>query len=745
MAGPIFARVPPELDFPKEEREILRFWKERGIFEKTLGEARAARHASSSTRGRRRPTACPHNGHVLTRVIKDLFPRYKTMRGWSVPRKAGWDTHGLPVEVEVEKELRIHGKAAIEEYGVEPFVKKCIESVFRYTSEWEELTERVALLGRPGRRVRHLPPVVRRERVVGARASSSRRGCSTRATRSSGGGRRAARRSARARWGRGTRRSTIRACTSRSRCVGRGETCRSLVWTTTPWTLPSNMYAAVQPDFDYVVVDARRTARASSSRRACVEALAKKLGELDGRARDEGRGARRHSRTRRRSTLFAERRRAAATTVVWRVIAADFVTLDAGTGIVHIAPAFGEDDHDAHRKHRAATGPTLPLFCAVKPDGTFVERFERYAGRWVKDCDKEHPARPQGRGPARPRRAVPPRLPVLLARRHRPAHPVRAPRLVHPHDGAQGPGHREQPRRPLAARAHQGGALRRLPRQQRRLGALARALVGHAAQRLDLRPGRRAQGRAAERRRDRGAQPARVRALPRRAREADPTLSEHLIVHKPWIDQVTFPCASVRRRPCAACPRSSTAGSTRAACPSRSGAIRTRGLEGAVRAELPGRLHQRGDRPDARLVLLAAHDLDARLRRRSAVPAPRTRRASCSGTSSDKEGKKESKSKGNYTPPEIILDEVAMEFAVVDGEPDARKGARRRSRSSAARTSRGSTCRTARHVRVYRARRARRAPCELALRAQEAAAARRRPAPRTTARRSASCRRRRPT
>ena len=115
----LFAKVSPELDFPTEERETLRFWKERGIFQKTL--------AKPAPRGNfvlpRKPTAngcLPHNGHVLTRVIKDVFPRYKTMRGWTVPRKAGGDTHGLPVEVEVEKELRIHGKAAIEEYGVEP-------------------------------------------------------------------------------------------------------------------------------------------------------------------------------------------------------------------------------------------------------------------------------------------------------------------------------------------------------------------------------------------------------------------------------------------------------------------------------------------------------------------------------------------------------------------------------------------------------------------------------------------------
>ena len=131
-----------------------------------------------------------------------------------------------------------------------------------------------------------------------------------------------------------------------------------------------------------------------------------------------------------------------------------------------------------------------------------------------------------------------------------------------------------------------------------------------------------------ERRRDRGSA-TRTRSITSTTRkQADPTLSEHLIVHKPWIDQVTFPCADVRRRRCAACPRSSTAGSTRAACRSRSGAIRTHGLEGALRAELPGRLHQRGDRPDARLVLLAAHDLDARLRREQ-KPAARTPYKTC--------------------------------------------------------------------------------------------------------------------
>src|ERR1700694_5038068 len=129
--SPLFDTVSTELNFPEEERRILAFWKERRIFEKTL-EARRSSPIGSFYEGPPTANGLPHNGHVLTRVIKDLFPRYKTMRGYHVPRKAGWDTHGLPVEVEVEKELRIHGKAAIEEYGVEPFIVKCVDSVFRY-------------------------------------------------------------------------------------------------------------------------------------------------------------------------------------------------------------------------------------------------------------------------------------------------------------------------------------------------------------------------------------------------------------------------------------------------------------------------------------------------------------------------------------------------------------------------------------------------------------------------------------
>ena len=131
------------LDAPSAlEASVLEFWKSADIFAKSL-QRPSPKGDFVFYEGPPTANGMPHNGHVLTRVIKDLFPRYRTMRGYRVQRRAGWDTHGLPVEVEVEKELGIHGKAAIEAYGLEPFARKCIESVFTYTREWEDLTDRV--------------------------------------------------------------------------------------------------------------------------------------------------------------------------------------------------------------------------------------------------------------------------------------------------------------------------------------------------------------------------------------------------------------------------------------------------------------------------------------------------------------------------------------------------------------------------------------------------------------------------
>ena len=138
----MFKDVPSQFDFPAEEKRILKFWDERGIHEKSQ-KAREGGKSFVFFEGPPTANGLPHPGHCLTRAMKDLFPRYKTMTGHHCLRKGGWDTHGLPVEVEVCKELGIHSKEEIEHYGVEPFNRKCLESVFRYTKEWEELTRRL--------------------------------------------------------------------------------------------------------------------------------------------------------------------------------------------------------------------------------------------------------------------------------------------------------------------------------------------------------------------------------------------------------------------------------------------------------------------------------------------------------------------------------------------------------------------------------------------------------------------------
>ncbi len=287
----VFDKVPAEMNFPAEEKEVLSFWREHRIFDKTLEQSKG-KPPFVFYEGPPTANGLPHNGHVLTRVIKDLFPRYKTMRGYYVRRKAGWDTHGLPVEVEVEKELRIHGKAAIEEYGVEPFIARCIDSVFRYTRRVGGPHRAHRLLGRPRRRVRHVPQELRRERVVGAEPSSSPEGPSLPRSQGRlvvGAGRHGAQR------GRGRAGvpapSTIRACTCAFRSTERADTAL-VVWTTTPWTLSSNMYAAVKADVDYVTVQHGNEKLVVAA--ALREPLAKKLKTELAVARDvQGQGARR--------------------------------------------------------------------------------------------------------------------------------------------------------------------------------------------------------------------------------------------------------------------------------------------------------------------------------------------------------------------------------------------------------------------------------------------------------------------
>ena len=303
------------------------------------------------------PTAngMPHPGHCLTRSIKDVFPRYKTMRGYRCERKAGWDTHGLPVEVEVGKELGIHSKEEIEAFGDEPFIQKCQQSVWRYMQEWQQLTRRLGFWVDLERSLRDLSPKLRRKRLVESENICSIAGCLYQGHKivwwwAQGGTALSA-----GEVGQGYREVADPSVYVLFPLVGSMPGRSLVVWTTTPWTLPSNMYAAVHPTGIGVLRRQRQeTGNELVLAAALVETIAAKLKrELDIRrnrsAADLDRPAIRTtvcqlSQVDRRSAgqLLA----AASEHLYWRVVAADFVTTESGSGIVHQAPAFGEVDYE---------------------------------------------------------------------------------------------------------------------------------------------------------------------------------------------------------------------------------------------------------------------------------------------------------------------------------------------------------------------------------------------------------------
>ncbi len=397
----------PELAPPAElEAEILAFWKNARIFEKSLA---LRRDSPSFVFYEGPPTAngMPHNGHVLTRVVKDLFPRYRTMRGYRVDRKAGWDTHGLPVEVEVEKELGIHGKEAILAYGLEPFSQKCIQSVFTYTREWEELTERIGFwVDLPTAYVTYHRSYV--ESVWWALSELFKKGLLYRdykvvwwwaqgGTALSSG-----------EVGEGYKSvddpsvtvgfrvnyspapfSNLAAGEDRglgwyADLMGRHADAVGnvffLAWTTTPWTLPSNVALAVRGDADYCVT---RVEWPGQGVRYVVTAKAlapegEWIADLSGA---DLVGATYEPLFRWHEAVPEQAAQLAAGRS-FVVIAADHVEI-AQTGIVHTAPAFGEDDFKARTKNG------LGFLQMVGSDGKFIEGCGEFTGRFCKDADKD--------------------------------------------------------------------------------------------------------------------------------------------------------------------------------------------------------------------------------------------------------------------------------------------------------------------------------------------------------------------
>lgn len=396
MSDPVFDPVPSPFDFAKAEHGVIEFWKNGQIYHKSL-EQRAQAPRFVFYEGPPTANGLPHPGHCLTRTIKDIFPRYKTMDGYFCERKAGWDTHGLPVEIEVCKELGIldGGKAAIEEYGIEQFNRKCVESVFRYTREWEELTERIGFwVDLDQAYVTFHQSYV--ESVWWSLKQLFDRGLLYQGHKvvwwwAQGGTALSA-----GEVGEGYRDTDDPAITVRLELTAEskaalgldGQDAALLVWTTTPWTLISNCAACVGEAIEYAIVkgqDGRIAILAS----ALVE---KVLGEGNEVLRmlpgAELLGVR-------YVPLFDY---ATPETIEggsdsgkhWLVIPGDFVDLETGTGIVHIAPAFGQDDY------RVCKEQGVGFSCFVRPDGTFdvrvtdVDPFDQkpFAGHFCKAADK---------------------------------------------------------------------------------------------------------------------------------------------------------------------------------------------------------------------------------------------------------------------------------------------------------------------------------------------------------------------
>lgn len=396
----MFEPVEGSVNFPELEARVGQFWRDEKIYEKSLA-ARA--HAAKFVFYEGPPTAngMPHPGHCLTRAIKDLFPRYKTMRGYLCQRKAGWDTHGLPVEVEVCKELGIHSKEEIEAYGIEPFIQKCQQSVWRYMKEWERLTERIGFwIHLDEAYVTYHQSYV--ESVWWALKNFFDRDLLYQGHKivwwwAQGGTALSA-----GEVGLGYREVADPSVYVRFPLLdntGNLTEISLLVWTTTPWTLPANQFAAVHPDLEYTTVVDEESGQRLIVASALVETLADKakrtlrveatcLGsQLVGRRYLPPFDVYYGSEGAQRGKL----KEGGSEPVAWRIVAASFVTIDSGSGVVHQAPAFGEVDFEVLQAEQARfeSGEGPELLCPVNPDGKFADLVPHYAGRWVKECDKD--------------------------------------------------------------------------------------------------------------------------------------------------------------------------------------------------------------------------------------------------------------------------------------------------------------------------------------------------------------------
>ena len=376
----MYEKVDSNLNFVDREKKVEQFWKENKIFEKSID---SRKEGPTFTFYDGPPTANgkPHIGHVLTRVIKDMIPRYKTMKGYMVPRKAGWDTHGLPVELEVEKLLGLDGKEQIEQYGLVPFIDKCKESVWKYKGMWEDFSGTVGFWADMDN-----PYVTYHDDYIESEWWALKKiwdkgllykgfkivpycpRCGTPLSAQE--------------VAQGYKTVKERSAVVRFKVVG--EDAYFLAWTTTPWTLPSNVALCVNPNDTYCKVKA-----ADGYTYYMAEALLDKvLGKLAAEDTPAYEVLETYKGTDLEYKEYVALYECAALEAQKRhkkahyVICDDYVTMSDGTGIVHIAPAFGEDDARVGRKY------DLPLVKFVDEKGCMTEETP-FAGMRAKPSKKE--------------------------------------------------------------------------------------------------------------------------------------------------------------------------------------------------------------------------------------------------------------------------------------------------------------------------------------------------------------------
>jgi isoleucyl-tRNA synthetase len=374
-----FLPVSPSVSFPELDRDMMAFWDAQQIFEKSVQREPDAMSGAESKgqfvfyEGPPTANGMPHPGHVLTRVMKDVFLRYRTMCGYHVPRIGGWDTHGLPVEVEVEKELGITGRRAIQEYGIEAFTRKCVESVFRYIGEWRKMTRRIGFwVDLDAAYVTFHRSYV--ESVWWALAELWKQGLLYQDYKvvwwwPQGGTALSA-----GEVGQGYKTVDDPSIVVRFPVAGQPGL-SLLAWTTTPWTLPSNIALAINPDQLYQTVElegGERVVVAAQLRDTLLQGCSYKL--LEEKPGKAWIGTRYEPPFR-----YAEPEGGDA----YVVIPADFVSMDTGSGLVHVAPAFGEDDF------RVAKAQQLGFLQLVEPDGKFSAAVTDFAGRFCKEADRD--------------------------------------------------------------------------------------------------------------------------------------------------------------------------------------------------------------------------------------------------------------------------------------------------------------------------------------------------------------------